>query len=208
MGDMVAHIDPLDGTPMLMSYSTTKMPPVATTNQRAVFLDIDGNVPMLESDGKWKVIPDYRGETYWLSDGTEVPITDLGVTIPKKALRSKPISLQESKDTKWNEIKSQRDQHEFGCFTWNNYAFDANQVSQSRIMLAVMGAQIAIASNQNWSVDWRLADNTLITLSASDMLAVAEAMGQNTKDVHEHANQLRELIDAATTNDAVGEITW
>lgn len=184
------------------------MPPVATTNQRAIFRDIDDHVPLVDSLGKWRIVPDFRGETYWLADGTEINVTDLGVSIPRKALRSRPIPLQEAKDSKWAWIKSQRNQHEFGSFTWNNYVFDANQVSQSRIMLAVMGAQIAIASNQNWSVDWRLANNDIVTLTGLDMLSVAEAMGQNTKDAHEHANQLRELIDVATTNEAVGEITW
>ncbi|HET8686126.1 MAG TPA: DUF4376 domain-containing protein [Methanosarcina sp.] len=207
-GSFTAPVDPLDKKPIIMSFSTDQAPPTVSTNQRAVFLTVDGLVPLNYKLGVWKVVPDYRGTTYWLPDGTEVNINELNVVPPKRSFNYRPISLKEAQDSKWNEIKRARSAQEFGTFDWNGHTFDADPTSQSRIMLAIMGAQMAIASGQNWSVDWRLSNNDLITLSATDMISVGEAMGANTTAAHEHANQLRTLIEDATTKEEVEAIVW
>lgn len=38
----------------------------------------------------WEVVDDYRGLTYWTSDGTEVRISQVGITPPLSAHYSKP----------------------------------------------------------------------------------------------------------------------
>ena len=71
-----------------------------------------------------------------------------------------PRALEEIKAQKWAEIKSRRDQLEFGGFEFEGNIYDSDQVSQGRIM----GAAAA------W-VDqiWTLADNTTVELSASQL---------------------------------------
>lgn len=80
----------LDNTPQMAAFATLRVRPPVGPNQVAVFRDDADNVPVLESAGSWKAMLDFRGTKYWLADGTEMEITDLGVAIPPGALREKP----------------------------------------------------------------------------------------------------------------------
>ena len=111
-------------------------------------------------------------------------------------------SVDQLKDQKWAQVKADRDDHEFGPFSWNGYVFDGDEAAQRRINLAVMGAQAAIiAGDVGWSVDWTLADNSSINLSASDMIAVANALGANIAQAHAAARAKRQQIEQATTKE-------
>lgn len=111
-----------------------------------------------------------------------------------------PRTLADLKSAKWEQVKAQRDAAEFGLFTWAGHAFDGDEAAQRRINLAVMGAQAAlIAGDAAWSVDWTLADNTSLTLSASDMMGVANALGANIAQAHTSARAKRQQIQAATS---------
>lgn len=109
-----------------------------------------------------------------------------------------PRTLSDLKAEKWESVKAQRDAQEFGSFTWSGHTFDGDEAAQRRINLAVMGAQAAIiASDVGWSVDWTLADNTSVNLSASDMIDVANALGANIAQAHTVARAKRQLIEQA-----------
>jgi len=112
-----------------------------------------------------------------------------------------PRTLADLKAAKWEQVKAQRDAAEFGLFQWTGHSFDGDEAAQRRINIAVMGAQAAIiAGDTAWSVDWTLADNTSLTLSASDMMGVANALGANIAQAHATARAKRQQIEQATTN--------
>jgi hypothetical protein len=96
-------------------------------------------------------------------------------------------------------VKAARDAREFGEFVWSGHSFDGDIQAQRRLNLAVMAAQMALQTNAPWSIDWTLADNAVMTLSASDLVAVVEALGANIDAAHEDARAKRALIEAATT---------
>lgn len=109
-------------------------------------------------------------------------------------------SFEDLKIAKWEDTKVERNANEFGSFIWAGHIFDGDESAQRRINLAVMGAQAAlIAGNSSWSVDWTLADNTSLTLSASDMIGVANALGANIAQAHALARVKRQQIEAAQT---------
>jgi hypothetical protein len=209
VNETIAELSPLDNAPMLMSFSTTKMPPVATTNQRAVFRDTSNNVPLNSKDGKWKIVTDLRGQSYWLPDRTGHIIQNIEEEFPKGYSLTEPNqSLDDLKKLKWSEIKLERDNFEFGSFIWNSHEFDSNQLAKQRIILAVLGAQIAIQNGATWSVDWTLKDNTQITLSASDIIQVGLAMGAHTEEAFTHASALKTLIESSKTKQELDNIVW
>ena len=109
-----------------------------------------------------------------------------------------PRSLQDLKDARWAEVRRERDSAEFGGFTWDGSRFDSDALSQQRITGAVTLAMM----NSAFSIDWTLADNTVRTLNAADMIAVGVALGQHVSACHERGRVLRGEIAAATT---VGE---
>lgn len=108
-----------------------------------------------------------------------------------------PRTLDEIKAQKWTEIKSQRDQLEFGGFEFKGGIYDSDQVSQGRIM----GAAAA-------SIDqvWTLADNTTVELSASQLQQLYAALQAHIASVHERGRIARQLIHEAETKDQVEAI--
>jgi len=204
LNDHPAEISPLDKTPIIMAFSTTKVPPNVSTNQRAVYRDANDEVPLLEINGAWKVVPDYRGQVYWDADGVEHIITQIGVELPEGSSLTEPADdINVLRKRKWEEIKAARDAHEFGTFFWNGHEFDADPKSQQRITLAVLGAQ----TDMNSQYEWRLTNNDLISLSAAEMIQVAIALGSNTEDAFNHANTLRVLIENANEQE-LEDIVW
>lgn len=110
-----------------------------------------------------------------------------------------PRTLDDLKAEKWAAVKAARDAQEFGPFSWGALTFDGDAESKSRLSLAAMAAQAAIASGQVWEVDWTLADNSTVTLSATDVIGVVQSMGANITAAHQNARIKRAAIEASQT---------
>lgn len=109
-----------------------------------------------------------------------------------------PRSLDEIKAQKWAEIKSQRDQLEFGGFEFEGNIYDSDQVSQGRIM----GAAIARVDQV-----WTLADNTTVELSASQLQQLYAALQLHIAEVHARGRAARQAIHEADTREKVDAVT-
>lgn len=105
-----------------------------------------------------------------------------------------PRSLDDIKAQKWTEIKSQRDQLEFGGFEFEGNIYDSDQVSQGRIM----GAAAAGVDRT-----WTLADNTTAELSASQLQQLYAALQVHIASVHERGRIARQLVFEAETREQV-----
>ncbi len=105
-----------------------------------------------------------------------------------------PRSLDEIKAQKWAEIKSQRDQLEFGGFEFEGNVYDSDQVSQGRIM----GAAVA-GIDQTWT----LANNTTVELTALQLQQLYVALQSHIANAHERGRIARQLIFDAETKEQV-----
>lgn len=114
------------------------------------------------------------------------------------------VLLSDQKDTKWKEIKSNRDEDEFGTFVWNNHTFDCDEVSQRRIQGAV---QLA-ALDTSTVMDWTLADNTVQTFNATELQQIGQALGAHVNACHVKARGLRDQINAAESEAELSVISW
>lgn len=115
-----------------------------------------------------------------------------------------PRTLQDFKDAQWASIKAARSAAEYGGFTWGASIFDSDSISQSRISGAVTLAMLSPA----FVIDWTLADNTVRTLTAADMIAVGVALGGHVAAQHEKARGLRVQIGGAGNQAGVLAIGW
>ena len=106
-------------------------------------------------------------------------------------------TLDEIKAHKWAEIKTQRDQLEFGGFEFEGDIYDSDQVSQGRIM----GAASA-GIDQTWT----LADNTTVNLTAAQLQQFYAALQTHIASVHERGRIARQLINDAETKEEVEAI--
>lgn len=115
-----------------------------------------------------------------------------------------PRSLDDHKTAQWALIKAARDKAEFGGFTWDGSIFDSDQVSQARIQSAVLLA----TGNPNFVVDWTLADNTVRSLTADDMIVLSLTLGEHVSLQHSRARSARALLDQATSISEVQSISF
>lgn len=170
------------------------------TGRYVCMLNISGNNELgmnLIAHNEEPVTPD----DYWCDDGWKTPPAKpegfCGVFDYEIKQWIDPRTLDEIKAQKWAEIKSQRDQLEFGGFEFDGGIYDSDQVSQGRIM----GAAIA-------GVDqvWTLADNTTVNLTASQLQQLYAALQAHIASVHERGRIARQLIFEAETKDQVEAI--
>ena len=103
-----------------------------------------------------------------------------------------PRSLDEIKAQKWAEIKSQRDQLEFGGFEFEDNIYDSDQVSQGRIMGAALAGVDQV---------WTLADNTTVELSASQLHQLYATLQAHIASTHERGRIARLAIESAETKE-------
>ena len=115
-----------------------------------------------------------------------------------------PRTLDQIKAAKWELIKAARDAAEFGSFVWDGSEFDADALSQQRIIGAAQLAEI----NPAFEIDWTLADNSVRTLNAAQMKSVGTALGAHVNAQHVKARGLRTQIENATTRAEVEAVTW
>ena len=106
-------------------------------------------------------------------------------------------TLDEIKAQKWDEIKTQRDQLEFGGFEFEGGIYDSDQVSQGRIMGAALAGVEQV---------WTLADNTTVSLTAQQLQQLYASLQAHIASVHERGRIARQLIFDAVTKEEVEAI--
>ena len=113
-------------------------------------------------------------------------------------------TLQEIKDAQWDLIKQSRANAEYAGFMWDGSKFDSDILSQQRITGAVSLAMLS----STFSIQWTLFDNTVRTLSASDMIGVGSALGTHVATQFAIGVTLRDQITAATSRAEVEAVVW
>jgi hypothetical protein len=114
-------------------------------------------------------------------------------------------TLEAARDRTWTRIKLDRDAAEAADFVWGDSSF---QSDKARVTGATQMALLAQMASEPFEIDWTLADNTVRTLDAEDMIAVGVALGRHIADVFETGRQLRVQIADATTIAELNAIGW
>lgn len=117
-------------------------------------------------------------------------------------------TLAELKAAKWNEIKAERDRREQSGVPYLNKVIDSDTVSVQRISIAVQAAQAAISAGVAFSLDWTCADNTVLTMTACQVVGMAVSLAQYSNQLHQIARGLREQTEAAATLGEIDVIKW
>lgn len=119
-----------------------------------------------------------------------------------------PIDLTVVKEARKDFIDNCRDTQEAGGFTYLNKVFDSDPISAQRIGLAAQAAQTAINSNQAFSLSWTTQDNTVLTLTADQLVQMPLVMAIWANTLHIKATTLKQQIDACTSVAQITSIVW
>ena len=110
-------------------------------------------------------------------------------------------TLEEAQTDKINELKSVRDKAEQLPVTTDKGTFDVDD----KALMRINGAIMALGEN---TIEWTLADNTVVEVSSSDLQNVIVALSVQSNAVHEKYRALKEQVMACTDVDSVEKIVW
>lgn len=136
--------------------------------------------------------------------GWHVDLTTKGLVSGALDLRT----LDQAKADKRAELKESRTDVVYSTFVWSGSPFDCNADSQALIQGAVLDSLVAAQLAQPFSVDWTLADNTVRTLSGSDVIQVGLAMSAWIRTNFSKGQALQSSIAAATSVAQLESIQW
>jgi len=112
---------------------------------------------------------------------------------------------------KWQRLTAlneERDRREAAGFPYLDKLFDSNPLSVQRITAAALAAQSALATNSPFEIEWTAADNSTITLNATELLGMPIALATHAASLHNTARQLKSQVESATTVEEVEAIQW
>lgn len=104
------------------------------------------------------------------------------------------------------QVNAERDRREAGAFSYQGKQLDGDERSVKRILTSVQAAQLALAADQPFAVDWVCADNSILPLDAQGMIGMPAAMAAHGYALHQHGREIKAQIDAAGDLDALAEI--
>lgn len=92
-----------------------------------------------------------------------------------------------------------------GFFAFDK-VFDSDPIAIQNIMVAVSAASSALASGTTFSLDWTTLDNSVITLSAEQIVQLPTIVAVSGNNLHVKSRQYKQLIDAAQNIDEINYI--
>ena len=177
----------------------------------------DTDLKLQVLDGAVAVEGSFERTTHYYANGTVVAYTP-----EQRALRAsnprKPSvwsnaamawvdarTIAHAKADAWARIKAERERRLAGTFTHAGHTYDIDPVNLSG---ASIDAREALIAGESWSQMWVLANNTTVTLTATEMIAAGRACKTVVSNLWATSQHLRGLIEAATTIAQVEAIAW
>lgn len=116
--------------------------------------------------------------------------------------------LPEIKDEKWEVVKSAREAAVNAPLATPYGTFDCDARARTSITDAVLLLKSLEDLGTPDSIDFTLADNSVITLTTAQMVSVGLLLGQKVQAAYTRARDLRAQIEAATTAAEIEAVEW
>lgn len=201
-----APSDPMRGTPRLPAGSTDICPPKTSDNEVAQWIG-----------EAWKLVPDWRGHTYWTEDGQRHEITEIGIEPPEDALsEAPPESLPALAARKRREIDAARDMAFMeGLPREITGEPDVVQTRpQDQINLLGLRAKAEAAIDQGITdpvMKFRGENNVTRYLTPDEMYALTNDALAHIEGIYDHSWERKDAIDAALEDNdraAIEAVVW
>lgn len=113
-----------------------------------------------------------------------------------------------SRQDQLDYIKAMRDSLETAGFLYMGTVIDSDPRSVQRINTAVQAAQAAITLGVPFSVDWTAQDNSVVSMTAEDVIGMASALALYGNTLHVIARERKATILSATTVEEINAVKW
>ena len=119
-----------------------------------------------------------------------------------------PRTLQDFKEARWAIIKQARTAFIDAPLVTPYGTFDSDAAGRNSITDAVLLANNLSALSLPVAIEFTLADNSVVTLDAAQIVEVGLLLGQKVQYAHPHSQALRAQIEAAATKEDVEAVVW
>jgi len=189
-GELISEIpateSPLEpGVYLDQAFATRTPPPMAEVGKAPVF-----------SDGAWSMVPDHRAERWYDENGNEVFIEDLGDPADLGLLSEPPLHippLAERRDAKLAELVALRDSHIYAGIEISGVPVQTDEKAQGRIT----GAALSASRDPAYTVKWKTATGAFVSLTAPEILAIADAVRDHIQSCFDREEELVDVIIAS-----------
>ena len=113
-------------------------------------------------------------------------------------------TLEELKEMKKLQLKAERDAKEVLPIDSNGHSFDYDEKARDRINAAIIALEL---QSPEASIEWTLADNTSIPVTANDLKMVIAAVALRSNELHVAYRAASNKVDAATSKEELDKIT-
>ena len=140
---------------------------------------------------------DYFNGTNWVSIGAP-PYYYLAFDYASKTWLD-TRNLAECQNSRWEQIKLQRNKTEFGGFEFEGKAYDSDSTSQGRILAAFVFGQ---------PVTWTTSNDEVMQLSATQVQNLGIAMAVHVQSVHERGRLARIAVFSSESPEEVDAVMF
>lgn len=123
-------------------------------------------------------------------------------TKDKNPEQPKP-TFEELKQQKIQELKWERDRKEVETITYNGHAYDYDEKARDRINAAIIALDL---QGEKATIEWTLADNSNVTVTANDLRAVIGAVAVRSNDLHVKYRLAKELVESCESEQELEKI--
>ncbi|MBY6206892.1 MULTISPECIES: DUF4376 domain-containing protein [Halomonas] len=214
VGHQMADPDPMQpGNWLFPAYSTDIEPPTIGKNQTAV-----------HDDEAWSLVPDWRGYQYWLADGTDHEITELGIEPPDDALSEAPPEPAEHLAARKRAAIAAALAAELAAgmpYTLPDGTADVVQMQaedrQNLMGLAIEARDLVAAGETGAVQEFRAQSNTRYPMTPDEVIAMTDQAMAHYKQLLEHSWDRKDTIAAALADEtltddekraAIEAVTW
>jgi len=112
------------------------------------------------------------------------------------------------RNEKWEEIKAARDAARNAGFLFNGKTVQSDAASSDNVAGAALAATIAKALGVPYSVEWTMADNSVMPLNGDQVIAMFMTGAEFVKTIYARGVTLREQLAQAETEEEIQAIAW
>lgn len=114
-------------------------------------------------------------------------------------------SVQELREQKIAEFKTNRDTEEVQPIEYAGNLFDFDDKARDRINAAIVALDV---QGEGAKLNWTTADNKDVAVSAADLRGIIAAVAVRSNNLHVKYRQLKAQCAAAQTAEELAEIVW
>jgi hypothetical protein len=115
----------------------------------------------------------------------------------QRALATQSFNVSDNRQIIWEQVRALRAVKVGGGAATPSGIMDTDELARSNIAGAALAAVIAQGASAPYSVTWTRADNSTVSLNATEMIAVGLAVMQHVDGCYNRARTLRDAINAA-----------